>query len=399
MAGGTMVDSIEMARVFRRLFDAAADFEKWPQFLQSLAGLFDARGANLMYFDYSENRLAFTVQHGFEHVPLPVLERASELFAEDPRIEYARRHAGMPVTCRQSVEEKILHSSRVYKEFLQPAGVEYTLGVHFLQETMGSALSVMRGPDDPPFNQSDTDLLSEIIPSIKRAIELHKRLAMLDFEKRAALDAFNGIPMGMFLLDEGGRVLFANQMAQDISADNDGLKIVDDRLYAHRPDETKKINDFTGSAVSSARLGSMLPAEGLAITRISEDRPYELVMVTIWGNHLRYGLGKLDDPVIALFITDPERPQEVATELLQRLFGLTPAESFVVESLVNGKSVTETADKLGISVHTAREHLSVAFEKTGTKRQGELIKRVLSSPAWITVQKQHRKFPERSVLE
>jgi len=47
-----------------------------------------------------------------------------------------------------------------------------------------------------------------------------------------------------------------------------------------------------------------------------------------------------------------------------------------------------------LSEHTVREHLGVAFEKTGTKRQAELVGRVLASPIWIAAREQRQKFAE-----
>lgn len=389
-----MKDAIQMARVFRHLFDAAADFEKWPHFLENLAGLFSASGANLVYFDYEDNKLAFSMQHGFDHISRPMLERYSELLPEDPRIVFARKHAGMPVTCRQCVDEETLYASRVYKEFLKPTGVEYTLGVHFLEDTTGAALSVMRGPEDSPFTEADCELFGEIIPSVKRAIELHRKLAVLDFEKRTAFDSLNGIPIGLVLVEENGHVCFSNKTANEISDDGDGFSLNNGQFMIQTSEESGKIRDYVGLAVRSARNNKILPAEGLTISRPSGMQSYEVVISTVWGNHVRFGLGHLGDPVAVLFITDPGRPQETPVELLQRLFGLTPAEAKVVELLVAGNSVAEIAENLEISQHTVREHLSVAFEKTGTQRQGQLIKRILSSPVWITAHEQRDRYAE-----
>ena len=389
-----MADATLIARTFTRLFDAAADFDKWPLFLEDLANLFDARGANLMHFDHADNRLGFSMQYGYDNISLTKLEQLAHLFPDDPRIAYAMRHAGMPVTCRQCVDEEILHASRVYKEFLGPAGVEYTMGVHFMDQTMGYALSVMRGPDGRPFTQADSELFGEFVPSLKRAIELHKRLATLDFEKRLAFEAFDSMPLGLVLVAGDGRVFFANQAAHEISMDRDGFTLTNDRFSLHAPGETAKALGYIGQAVASARRGEIIAAEGLSIDRPSGERPYEAVIATVWGNHLRFGLGKLDEPVAVLFITDPDRPQEAPPELLQRIYGLTPAEAKVVEQLVTGSSVAEVARTLALSEHTVREHLGVAFEKTGTKRQAELVRRVLASPIWIAAREQRQKFAE-----
>jgi len=376
-------NAVEVARIFRYLLDAVSDFEKWPQFLEKLSQLFGADGANLMYFDFSENKLAFSMQHGYDHISISKLEQLSVLFPDDPRIVYAMQHMGMPVTCRQCVDEQTLHESRVYKEFLKPEGIEYTMGVHFMGDGMGYALSVMRGQQGQPFNTSDTELLSELIPSIKQGIDLHKRLAILDFEKQTALETLNSMKLGMVLMGEGGLIIFVNNTALDISGDNDGFRIVNERIVSQSPDDAMKISNHVNKAIVSARNGEIIPAEGLSIARTSGARPYDVVISTIWSNHLRFGLGHLNDPVAVLYITDPDRPQEAPPEILQRLYGLTPAESRVVELLVAGQTVAEISENLSISKHTAREHLAVAFEKTGTSRQAELVKRILSSQAWI----------------
>jgi len=66
----------------------------------------------------------------------------------------------------------------------------------------------------------------------------------------------------------------------------------------------------------------------------------------------------------------------------------------VVELLVAGNSVAKASGILKLSEHTVREHLGVAFEKTGTKRQAELIKRILSAPVWVAARQQREKFAE-----
>jgi DNA-binding CsgD family transcriptional regulator len=86
---------------------------------------------------------------------------------------------------------------------------------------------------------------------------------------------------------------------------------------------------------------------------------------------------------VALFVSDPDRTTTPPTEWLRHLHGFTEAESRLVLSLVNGASLTETADRLGITRNTARTHLQRALLKTDTNRQGELIRLVLSGPAGL----------------
>jgi DNA-binding CsgD family transcriptional regulator len=45
--------------------------------------------------------------------------------------------------------------------------------------------------------------------------------------------------------------------------------------------------------------------------------------------------------------------------------------------------LTRTAARLGIGVETARSHAKSIMKATGARPQAELVRMVLSSPAWI----------------
>lgn len=55
-------------------------------------------------------------------------------------------------------------------------------------------------------------------------------------------------------------------------------------------------------------------------------------------------------------------------------------------ALVQGKSLPQIAQRLGIKLHKVKTYLQHIMQTTGAGRQAELVKRVLSSPAWIAAQ-------------
>lgn len=63
---------------------------------------------------------------------------------------------------------------------------------------------------------------------------------------------------------------------------------------------------------------------------------------------------------------------------LQRELGLTRAEARVAVRIGRGQSVAEIATDLGIAAETVRTHLKRSYAKTGTRRQSELARLVLS---------------------
>ena len=60
---------------------------------------------------------------------------------------------------------------------------------------------------------------------------------------------------------------------------------------------------------------------------------------------------------------------------------LTPAEARVVDQLLQGREMQEVANGLGITLETARFHTKRVLSKTGTRRQTELMRLVLSLPS------------------
>jgi DNA-binding CsgD family transcriptional regulator len=51
--------------------------------------------------------------------------------------------------------------------------------------------------------------------------------------------------------------------------------------------------------------------------------------------------------------------------------------------LAQGESPREIADRLGVSVGTLRIQLKAIFSKTGVRRQAELVRLLLLSPAGL----------------
>jgi DNA-binding CsgD family transcriptional regulator len=88
-------------------------------------------------------------------------------------------------------------------------------------------------------------------------------------------------------------------------------------------------------------------------------------------------------PRAILFITDPEEAAIVRRESLRQDFGLTPAEAGFTREVLKADGLQAAADRLGISLTTARTHLAHVFDKTGTRRQAELVRLILQSQPTI----------------
>lgn len=69
---------------------------------------------------------------------------------------------------------------------------------------------------------------------------------------------------------------------------------------------------------------------------------------------------------------DPHAPCAIGQ--LGAGFGLTAAETRVVERLLQGESLREACVALGITENTGRTHLKAVFAKTGARSQADLVR-------------------------
>ena len=95
----------------------------------------------------------------------------------------------------------------------------------------------------------------------------------------------------------------------------------------------------------------------------------------------------LNEPLAIAYVRDPDRSDETRAKVLQRLYGLTPSQARLAEVLATGRSLRHAAKLLNITLVSARQYLKLVFQKTGTHRQAELVRKVLltpSAPKWRT---------------
>jgi DNA-binding CsgD family transcriptional regulator len=83
-------------------------------------------------------------------------------------------------------------------------------------------------------------------------------------------------------------------------------------------------------------------------------------------------------PCAMILISDTSRSTAAqAAQDLRDVFALTPTEAAIASRLAVGQDVKTMAKGMGTSVSTVRTHLHRLFDKTGTRRQADLIRLVL----------------------
>src|SRR5262249_34289346 len=86
------------------------------------------------------------------------------------------------------------------------------------------------------------------------------------------------------------------------------------------------------------------------------------------------------EPSALVFISDLTSPIRSRYSVLQQLYGLSPTEARLAGALAQGLELREVAEFMSMAYETARFHLKRLMTKTGTRRQMDLIRLILSLP-------------------
>lgn len=197
---------------------------------------------------------------------------------------------------------------------------------------------------------------------------------------RAALmgadEALNRIAVGVFLIDGERKVLSRNRRADELLEEADGISLSREGLLrGEKPQQTQALRDIIDVAINRAAAGERQGSEAVGLTRNSGRRALFAVACPLGRGPARPG-----EPVVGLFVTDPEWRSSDSAEAVAQLYGLSPAETRLALALVRGLRLDEIADEFGLSRNTVSYTLKNLFRKTETDRQADLISLFISNP-------------------
>nr|CRH05159.1 Protein of unknown function. Containing DNA-binding HTH domain [Candidatus Magnetococcus massalia] len=378
------------------LYEAVSDDSQWPLFMQRVAEHFDSSASFFICGDMAEEAMSFSAQHGIDPA---LLDSYAKQIQSDPRTALFTQFAGRSFNLAALMEHdpelvERWYASAIYQELFRSCDIEHLMA--FLLPdggARGGALGVFRPPTAKEYSEVELQQFAALAPHLSRAVKQQRQFAQLEEERWAALSILDDLTMGVIICEESTRVLFSNRKAQQIAKKRDGLSLRHGEVWANQQKESDLLRALTQGCVRLAQEGRGMQGQCLSLPRKQSLRPLHLRIMPIWKSRGHLSVPDLKRPVCAIYVTDPDLPQETEIELLQRMFGLTPKEAELLSLLVAGLSVQDSAKRMGSRVETARTHLKSIFAKTVTKGQSELVKLVATSPAWLN----HTSSDDRSL--
>lgn len=352
-------------------YSAATGEVEWSRPLAQLTDLCGGVAATLELVDLRQNQSILFESSGIN--PASVDDYTDHFQMVASRVRHIMR-AGSPDICfdLQSISEYEMDNDEFYADFLAPENMRYYISGRLIQTGSRFGLfSIQRSPRQGHVGDRDVAMVKQILPHIRRALDLSLRLKeSLNYTSQLenALDHHSD---GVVLIAGNGTVAHANSAAGTIFRRNNGISIRDGHInFFDR--SLKKNFDTVMQSMAINDLQSPWPQTELLAARTSGGAPYALSIFP--ANKLldEKGQGYL----AIIFIRDLARLHDLSRRRLQKVLGLTSAEAQLATWIGKGRPLDAYARRQKISLNTVYTHLRHLKDKTGCRSQMALVAKI-----------------------
>jgi DNA-binding CsgD family transcriptional regulator len=231
------------------------------------------------------------------------------------------------------------------------------------------------------FDAERISLAESLMPHLRQAYAINRRYESMRAVSAAVMNRFERYHVGVTMVAADGTMRYCNGPARRIFEQADGLRVdADGRIAASDPAETlamlQAVCEHLGGDMPDGHFAPRL----LRVSRTAGSSPFAVALSPYRG---------ASDPVMrdgsaghaVMLIYNPDRPPVERTDVITQLYDLNPRESALVCAIAAGESLEDIARASKRSLEAVRSQLKRVFRKTGTSRQTELVKLVLSGPA------------------
>jgi len=359
------------------IYDAAVDEKLWPRVLEGLLAVTGSQGAS------------FWTMHSAEGLQLPLFEYVNfdpafvgeyleYMTPHDPTNQYLAAHPDLRIVHDASFISEAEKDRHMYYDWQMKYSDSRhrVVGMVSPAPCLQSGIALHRDRGKGDFPAETIAHFSTLFRHVERALEIGFRLGTLGSMQRVSLDLLDRNVLGIVLLDDRGRVIFVNSAAQALGQLADGIALSAGGITLARAPDNRRLQRLIGEALATTNGTGGMPGGAMLAPRPSRKRPFSVLVSPL--SRFAFGMTRLH-PAVCVVIADPEKRDLLPADRLRALYGLTPAEARLAARLALGDDLRSAAASLGIGYATARTQLTGIFDKTETRRQGELIMLLLKT--------------------
>lgn len=215
------------------------------------------------------------------------------------------------------------------------------------------------------FSQPNQSQLA-IQAHIARAFEISAKIRSPEDETRLETTLLNNISLPAFLVDEHLKVITQNTLATDFMTTCNDATVTQNKLCFANFSVRRQLQDCMANVVGNTQLEKQV----IPFLSQKNNENNSILVLSIPNNTPRF----------LMMIATTQHLLNVDKQALEKVFGLSKAESKLADNLLAGLTLAEISTSQFISLNTLRTQLKSIFSKTNTKRQAELIRTLLTYP-------------------
>ncbi len=304
--------------------------------------------------------------------------------ARDPRFAAALLRPGDVLTDTLDIDRAAFEASAIFNDALVQDGSFYAMFGNFpVGDDLLLSQAFIRDERAGAFGAREVERTARLMPHLRRMTRLRHVIQSMRHELADLRRSLDVLPSAVAILEPAGSIVCANAAAEALLRERRGLRTERGKLVAVKASEARGLAaaiaqacvlaDSAEKQPASAALASTTP---IAITN-GDGEP---IWVTLFALRPRSPIRERASSrarVLAIF-HDPQRRIRLRPATVAKIHGLTATEAQVASALAEGRTLAEYAVAHGCTEQTARTHLKRILDKTGTNRQPDLVRLLLT---------------------
>ena len=356
------------------IYDCVITPERWTGVLEEIRGEFGFATGVLSVVSLTNMRAGVNAVSGTDSAQMAQngVEYGAdivELWGGAERIQ--QYPLGEPIVQSQAVPREVIFGNRYYLEWALPRGLFDAVGVTLVRDkTMVGNVIFSQHQSVGAIGNAQVSGLRLLSPHIRRAVTISNLFDMKTVEAATFAATVEALTVGVVLVDENSTIVHTNAAATAMLAAGNPIMVRQGRITVQSTTTTSTLQSAVAQAAKDeAALGQK--GIGIPIPRPG-GAPLVIHVLPLRRSQVRSGL--IQRAVAVLFVASASAPPQLPHDALTQLYDLTPAEIRIFELICEGQTSAAISALLGIAVSTVKSHLFHVFEKTGCRRQVDLVR-------------------------
>lgn len=360
------------------LYEAPCNPDAWQRFLDQLIEATGSRSARMLVMDRAAETVQSSIKRNIDDADhqayvshfVNTCPWRPELKEKAPGQLYS---SYLDFSCRQNE----FYQTEFFNDWASRQDIHHGVcGTVWQDEHQTVQLLIQRTRGQGHYQREETDRINDLVMHVRRALRLQSQVSALEHTRKALEYTLEVQAQPFALVDRSGKIIHISSEAASLLEELPQTMISNSRLSLQDPRLQSQLMRLLDD-VTARHHG----AGGVITLPLSASHGIRCLVSPLHGNSLSQQYSDHQHPLAILYFQDPRTEVYIDLDCLMQLYGLSEAESRVAAGISRGLGPQQIADTYQLSVHTVRTQLKSVFIKTGTTRQSELAKEVLTSPA------------------